>query len=113
MLNRDNISSDTALHLAEVMQKCKGLIYIHSPNSTLSKWCPWELGYFSGYRKFMCSYLPLLENSNDKFPKQEYLSIYPIVEFAKTSVGNRDEFWIKNEGGKYTTLRLWLETLKP
>ena len=47
-LDRSNVSEDTAKRLVEKMKKCKGLLYLYSPSSSVSKWCPWEVGVFSG-----------------------------------------------------------------
>ena len=39
-LDRRHVSEETAKRLVEKMQKCKGLLYLYSPSSSVSKWCP-------------------------------------------------------------------------
>lgn len=47
-LDRNNVTEDTAKHIISQMNKCKGLLYLYSPSSSVSKWCPWEVGIFPG-----------------------------------------------------------------
>lgn len=109
-LNRENVSMKTVKRIASMMDKCKCLIYLHSPSATISKWCPWELGYFSGKKKFKCLYLPLLDSLNQDFKNQEYLKIYPVGKYAGIAGKSEYEFWVHDQNNlkKYTTLKNWM-----
>ena len=50
---------------------------------------------------------------NEDFKKQEYLEIYPYVEYAKVMGTNKDEFWIYDGPNKYVTLSGWLNGTSP
>ncbi len=109
-LSRDDVSLKTVKRIAAMMDKCRGLIYLHSPSAKVPKWCPWELGYFSGKKKFKCMYLPLLEYRGEDFKNQEYLKIYPMGEYEKVSGSDKYDFWVvdQNNANRYTSLRRWI-----
>ena len=112
-LDRRHVSEKTAKRLVEKMKKCKGLLYLYSPSSSVSKWCPWEVGVFSGIKNFRCANLPLVEVSGESFNGQEYLDIYPYVEYEKIKGKNEYQFWIFENSKTYTTLKDWLNGGKP
>lgn len=101
-------SQETATHLLNEMKKCKCLLYLHSKNSFLSKWCPWEVGVFSGIKNFKCANLPLTEGYNENFKNQEYLDIYPYIEYEKAANTDKYDFWVCESETKYTTLSAWI-----
>ena len=112
-LDRSNVSEETAKKLLDAMRKCKGLLYLYSPSSSVSKWCPWEVGVFSGIKNFRCANLPLVEKQNDEYKNQEYLELYPYIEYDKIQGSNKDEFWVCEDNTSYTTLRNWINGGKP
>lgn len=101
-LDRNNVNEKTARMIVAEMKKCKALLYIYSPNSTNSKWCPWEVGVFSGIKNFKCVNLPLVEKEGDSFKNQEYLELYPYISYSK------GEFWVCETDHKYVSLEHWL-----
>lgn len=78
-LERSKVDKETATTLRSRMRQSKSMIYVATDKSTLSKWMPWELGYFDGFRPDGVAVLPLLDNGSDTFVGQEYLSLYPEV----------------------------------
>lgn len=87
-LDRSQVTPETADLLRTRMKQCKSLLYLATDASSSSKWMPWELGYFDGFRNGMVAVLPVLERANESFVGQEYLGLYPKV--------NRDKY--KNTG---------------
>lgn len=112
-LDRGNVTEETALRLIAVMKKCKALLHLYSPSASVSKWCPWEVGIFSGMKNMKCANLPLVENQGDDFKKQEYLEIYPYVDYEKTKETLKYDFWICESDNRYVSLRAWLGGAKP
>lgn len=110
-LDRGNVSKNTAECIIKQMKKCKGLLYLYSPNASISKWCPWEVGVFSGMKNFRCANFPLMDNQNDDFKKQEYLEIYPYVKCRKNSL--IDDLYLYENEYKYVKLREWLNGKEP
>ena len=81
-------------------------------NITNSKWCPWELGYFDGRKNERCCILPVMSGS--RFEGQEYLGLYPYIEYEKSNKTGKYEFWVNEQGSdKYIILRQWLKGEEP
>ena len=78
-LNRSDINPNTAKTLRKRMQQSRSFLYCTSENSPNSKWMPWELGFFDAY-KGKVAILPLVDEAEDPFDGQEYLSLYPYVD---------------------------------
>lgn len=111
-LDRNNVTKNTAAILKNRMNDSIGLTYIATSNATNSKWCPWELGYFDGKKNSRCSILPVVESNT--FVGQEYLGLYPYIEYEKTSGTGKYDFWVYDQGtSKYVILRAWLEGHNP
>lgn len=80
------VSRATVERIAKMMDSCRSLLYIHTQSSTVSKWCPWELGYMSGKTNFRCATIPIVDNEKT-YIHQEYLKIYPYVNYILTQEG--------------------------
>ena len=111
-LDRSNVNKDTAQTLRGRMNHSKGLAYVATSNSTNSKWCPWELGYFDGKKNSRCCILPIMESNT--FQGQEYLGLYPYIRYSKISGKNKYDFWVYNQGtDEYVILKKWLAGSNP
>lgn len=109
-LDRSQVNRATAETLRRRMRACKGLAYVSSRNSTSSKWCPWELGYVDGRKNGRCAILPVLDTASSTFTGQEYLSLYPYIDYAKYQSNSKMEFWVNDpqDPSHYVSLRDWL-----
>lgn len=111
-LDRSNVNKNTAQVLKNRMNGSKGLSYVATSNSTNSKWCPWELGYFDGKKKGRCCILPIMESQT--FHGQEYLGLYPYIKYSMISGKNKYDFWVYNQGtDEYVILSEWLAGSDP
>lgn len=110
-LNRNNVTKQTAAVIKNRIKCCKGLAYISTENITSSKWCPWELGVADGMLNQVCI-LPVM---NSQFKGQEYLSLYPYMDYQKVLNSEKYEFWIYDPDNRdsYIILRDWLKGRKP
>ncbi len=110
-LDRTNVTKETAELIRKRIKSSLGLAYVATANATSSKWCPWELGVSDGMHGRACI-LPVMTS---EFKGQEYLNLYPYLEYAKTRNGERDEFWVTDQSdkSKYIILRNWLKGGKP
>ena len=72
-LKRDLVCKETAQVIIERLKVCNTLLYVLTERCLLSKWSPWELGYFTALKKKICVYTPKIVAS--EIP--EYLDIYP------------------------------------
>ncbi|GFD93127.1 hypothetical protein KUL156_43050 [Alteromonas sp. KUL156] len=111
-LNRNNVTKETAKRIRDRMKNCKSLIYAFSKNSNLSKWMPWELGYFDGI-KGRVAVLPILETETDNFTGTEYLGLYPYVTQNKISGSEEYALWIRESINKYVIIDSWLSGHNP
>ena len=89
-LDRANVNVQTADVLRTRMKQSKFLLYIDSNNANASKWMPWELGYFDGYKPNKIGILPIRQNPEGYYTGQEYLGLYPKIE--KNSLNVLNEF---------------------
>ena len=80
LLDRSRVTPETAGRLRERMAHCRFLLYATSPNTTNSRWMPWELGYFDGLRGGKVGILPVVSRMGETFVGQEYLGLYPRYE---------------------------------
>jgi hypothetical protein len=78
-MDRSRVSPETAERLRQRMRQSASLVYAHSNQSGSSKWMPWELGYFDGFRSAV-AVLPIVQNPSERFVGQEYLGLYPYVD---------------------------------
>ncbi len=112
-LNRDNVNKKTAKRLAKIMDECRSLIYVHTSSAKASKWCPWELGYMSGKSNFRCAVMPLVEEK-EKYPYQEYLNLYPYVDYEKDEETKKYAFLVKEySSNKYVGLKEFINGAEP
>ncbi|MER9950390.1 toll/interleukin-1 receptor domain-containing protein [Mesorhizobium sp. M0047] len=102
-LDRTNVTPGTAETLRKRMLSCLSLIYVHSGNSAASKWMPWELGYFDGY-KGAVAILPVTKNEETSFYGQEYLGIYPWIDENALSL---KELRVHRSASDYKSFREW------
>jgi hypothetical protein len=106
-LDRNKVDRKTADTLAKAMNKCRCLLYLHSKSSKISKWCPWELGYMSGKKNFRCATVPLID-TDEKYEHQEYLLIYPYIDYEKSNGAKKEfMFWVNdvNDSKTYVSLK--------
>lgn len=112
-LDRNNVTKATAQVLKNRMKTSKGLSYLTTSNSTSSKWCPWELGFFDGLKDERCCILPVMDYSTYSFKGQEYLGLYPYIKYQQNTTGKYD-FWVHNQtSDEYTVLSSWLNGTNP
>jgi len=59
-LERDRVTAKTADVLRKRMRQSESLLYVATKNALKSKWMPWELGYFDGFKNGGVVILPVL-----------------------------------------------------
>lgn len=99
-LDRAQVKPETAARLKRRMAQCGTLLYLHTTNATSSKWMPWELGYFDAL-KGKVAIFPLVRSKDEPFKGQEYLGLYPYVDFGANAI------WINKSLGKFEIFKKW------
>jgi hypothetical protein len=103
-VDRSNVNRKTADLLRQRMRQAGSLIWVATSAASSSKWMPWELGYFDGFRPNQVAILPLVDNPNDSFKGQKYLSLYPVVRQDFYTSGEKDVF-VEDRTRCWSTLR--------
>lgn len=106
ILDPSNVSKKTAEELKNSLSRSKMILYLHSQNSKLSRWCQWELGVATGLNK-LGAYFPIVTDISTY--KQEYLQLYPYIDFDEPEGGTKKIFWVMESQNKYTTLKKYLQ----
>ena len=108
-LDRSHVTRKTALALRRRMRQCRSLLYLHTENSSHSKWMPWELGYFDG-RAGRVAILPVVEDDAEEFTGVEYVGIYPYLDEMENKRGTL-RLWVNRPGSRtvYAPLGAWLD----
>lgn len=111
-LNPNVVTPETAKILRERMKQCKSLIYAFSENAANSKWMPWELGYFDALKNSRVAVLPITQTAKYSYKGSEFIGLYYVIHFAKTSISNEDAIWV-HDGEKYVKYDGWLKGNNP
>lgn len=97
-IDRSKVNKLTADYLRNRMRQCALMFYLHTQNASLSKWCPWELGFFDGHsRSQPRTFVFPLVYSGETFTGQEYLELYPVVDIDNVGrvAVDRSDVWAK------------------
>jgi hypothetical protein len=87
-LDRSQVTAATAEHLRRRMRQCDSLVYAATTNASQSKWMPWELGYFDGYRGDQhVAVMRFVVRQEDTFVGQEYLGLYASIMKSRFTNG--------------------------
>ena len=82
-IDREAVDKNRAAMLRVRMSQCDALFYAHTPNAGLSRWCPWELGYFDALKApDEQVYVMAIVEEGQAFVGQEYLGLYQTVDPA-------------------------------
>lgn len=111
-LNRNSVTKETAKRIKERMKNCKSLLYAFSENTILSKWMPWELGYFDGF-KGRVAVLPISNSTTDNFKGTEYVGLYPYITHNKISGTEKEALWVRENTNNYIIMEQWLNVQNP
>lgn len=118
----EQTSGETAQRIKDVIKFSKKFILLATEKAIESYWCNWELGIGDTY-KFMenIAILPMKEKgeSDHQYKGNEYLQIYPQIDFHEKSFYNiwgeyiESGYYVKkpeNKEGKIiiTPLKVWL-----
>ena len=112
ILDRENVTPATAAKLRERMKSCSCLVYASSENTTTSKWMPWELGYFDGFRPKKVAVLPLVYATTEDYRGQEYLGLYPYISIGeiKDQPSKGQVLWVNESLSVYVNFSSWLNS---
>lgn len=104
-LDRNNVNRQTAQMLKKRMKKCKCLLFAISENSPESKWMPWELGFFDGYKN-KAAILPITTSTDEFNAGSEYLELYPFIQ-KELDINGNEYLWVVDQQNTNLYSDLW------
>jgi TIR domain len=81
--DRADVTMENAQRLRLRIARCFCLLYLTTENAVLSRWMPWEIGYFDGGTHGTIGILPILDDAEAPFEGIEFLGLYPLVEVRR------------------------------
>ncbi len=102
-------NTETAAILRSRIQKSDKFILMATPNSSDSKWIPWELGLGDGFVNYEnVAILPITQYSSS-WEEQEYYSIYGYIEKVDSTNNLRNDYAIFYPNKKPEWLIDWIK----
>lgn len=102
-LDRSAVNHSTAGTLKNRMEQSKCLLYATTENYRVSKWMPWELGYFDG-KNGKVAVLPVVDSDTQDYSGVEYLGLYKYISNINNTL------WLKDSNGIVSTFSTWLRS---
>jgi hypothetical protein len=90
------------------MRQCQALFYAHSGNTALSRWMPWELGYFDAFNSNV-AILPIVQAADQaSFVGVEYLGLYPYVDVTGRVASSPGTLYLHRTASDYAGFDRWV-----
>lgn len=100
--DRSQVGVETALKIRKKFKACKSLIFIDSPTANESKWIPWEIGCFDGFKNKVAIF-PIESNDNKiEYNSREYIGLYPYI------IDYNNILYIKDNNSLFKPLKDWI-----
>ena len=100
---------NTANKIKRKIDTTKWFLFLATPNSMNSRWCPWEIGYADSVKNHENIVIVPTEDDNGRFYGNEYLQLYSKLTDASNSKTNKKGYAVfvpgSNQGGS------WVEQL--
>ena len=90
------------------MSAASSLFYVTTDNAKLSKWMPWECGYFDALKEKVAIF-PIAKEQATTYQGQEYLGLYPYCLKGKSLFGE-DVLRNQKPNKGYTVFDNWVNT---
>ena len=76
-------NEETARKIRDKILSYDWFIFLATPNSIASRWCPWEIGYADGKKANEKIILIRLDDGSDEYWGNEYLNLYRELSSTK------------------------------
>lgn len=97
----DSPTKETSEKLQRKIRDSNWFLFLATANSMGSRWCPWELGYADGVKKYD-DLLIIPTEANGAYYGNEYIKLYRHITDAEG--GGYGAFRINNQGVKLTAM---------
>lgn len=75
---------ETADRLQARIRRMDYFVYLATPNSSSSRWCPWEIGYADGVKKREQIMIVTTTDYSGHLYGAEYLELYRQIDIASS-----------------------------
>jgi TIR domain-containing protein len=75
---------ETARKIKDRIKLANFFLFLATPNSTASRWCPWEIGYADGVKQIDSIFVITTSDASGNHYGNEYLQLYRHVDFSDT-----------------------------
>ncbi|NBF13483.1 toll/interleukin-1 receptor domain-containing protein [Pseudomonas sp. Fl4BN1] len=83
----DNPDAETAFNIKVAIVRADWFLFLATQNSTMSRWCPWEIGFADGKKAHdRIAIIPTQDNLGH-FYGNEYLNLYNKIDVPSGSAG--------------------------
>ncbi|WP_180055388.1 toll/interleukin-1 receptor domain-containing protein [Acinetobacter sp. YH12142] len=76
----DSPNRETAVKIQQKIQEADYFFFLATPNSVKSRWCPWEIGYADGVKKYESIFVIPTQDRNGYYYGNEYLELYQRID---------------------------------
>lgn len=76
-------NEQTASKIKRRISSANFFLFLATPNSTNSKWCPWEIGYADGVKSLDSIFIIPTTNDQGQHFGNEYLQLYRHIDISK------------------------------
>lgn len=77
---------NTAIRIQQKITDLKYFIFLATPNSVKSRWCPWEIGFADGKKNIDNILVIPTADSSGNYYGNEYIALYKRIDFADTKL---------------------------
>lgn len=74
----------TAERIQKAISESDLFLFLATPNSTGSRWCPWEIGYADGVKLLDSIIVVPTSDSRGQYYGNEYLQLYRSIQLAQS-----------------------------
>lgn len=71
---------DTASKIQQKIKESDYFFFLATPNSVKSRWCPWEIGYADGVKRYESIFIIPTQDRSGNFYGNEYLDLYQKID---------------------------------
>ncbi|SUB63601.1 Uncharacterised protein [Plesiomonas shigelloides] len=84
-------------------------LFLATPNSTASRWCPWEIGYADSVQSYEKILMIPTVDDNGRWHGNEYLQLYKSISDASNKLTNKSGYAVFRPGSNQNGT--WVENL--
>ncbi len=102
-------NKQTATNIKSKIKIVDWFLFLATPNSTVSRWCPWEIGYADAVKANEKILIVPTTDDSGRWYGNEYLQLYRKIDEASNATTKRSGYAVFNPGS--TSGGVWVSGL--